>query len=294
MFYRRYMTIGRLYHVIHVVDDLATAEKLYGSVFPYETYTYREWSDHDKRLASLSVLAENFVIELIEPSGADEDQHLALPKFGRRFGSHLHSMAWFADELPALADRFSAADIRVLGGQYGTIFTHPKDTFGQLQFQTGPPDVPVPDPRLVAGWSLSPANREHPLGLVRASHITTMVTDLEAAVKLYLGPLDGQLLHQADDADARRAFVLVGTDTVVELAQPVRTGTALHDDLERNGQLPHSVTFLVRDLGAAQAHLDNIGVSAVEVDGGTLLLDPVETLGARLLLTDGAVPGDPR
>jgi hypothetical protein len=121
-----------------------------------------------------------------------------------------------------------------------------------------------------------------------------MVADLEAALKLYLGPLDGQLLQQADDADARRAFVLVGTDTVVELAKPVGAGTALHDDLERNGQLPHSVTFLVRDVGAARVHLNAVGVGAVDVDGGTLLLDPSATLGARLLLTDAALPGDPR
>ena len=32
----------------------------------------------------------------------------------------------------------------MIDGGYGTIFTHPKDTFGQLQFQTGPPEVPVP------------------------------------------------------------------------------------------------------------------------------------------------------
>lgn len=288
------MTIGRLYHVIHVVEDLSAAESLYGSVFPYETYTHREWSDHDKRLASLSILTDNFVIELIEPSRTDEDQHLALPKFGRRFGSHLHSMAWFADDVPALADRLSAAGIRVLGGQYGTIFTHPKDTFGQLQFQTGPPEVPVPDPRLIDDWSLSAASLEHPLGLVRASHVTTMVADLDAAVKLYLGPLDAQLLHESEDADARRAFVFVGTDTVVELAQPLTAGTALHDDLQQNGQLPHSVTFLVRDLSAATVHLDDVGVDAIELDSHTVLLDPSATLGARLLLTDVTVPGDHR
>jgi len=288
------MTIGRLYHVIHIVDDLDDAQAFYGSVFPLETYTDHEWSDYDKRLASLSIITENFVIELIEASRAEEDKDVALPKFARRFGSHLHSMAWYSDDVPALAERLQAAGIRVLGGGYGTIFTHPKDTFGQLQFQTGPPEVPVPDPRLVPGWRPSTESVEHPLGLVRASHITTMVFDLDAAMKFYEGPLDGRLLHEDGDDDARHAFFLVGTDTVVDLAQPVRSGTALHDDLERSGQLPHSFTFLVRDVGVARAHLASVDVPVVDVDTSTVLIDPAVSLGARIALTSAPVPGDPR
>ena len=288
------MTIGRLYHVIHIVEDLGEAESFYGGVFPLEMYTTREWSDVDKRWASLSIIADNFVVELIEPSRAEEDQAASIPKFANRFGNRLHSMAWFSDDVPALAERFQAAGIRVLGGGYGTIFTHPKDTFGQLQFQTGPPEVPVPDPRLVPGWSRSAASIEHPLGLVRASHVTTMVSDLDEATKLYLGPLDGQLLHEAADGDARHTFVLVGTDTVVDLAQPLRAGTALHDDLERNGQLPHSFTFLVRDLDAARRHLDDVGVPMLDAGASSVLIDPAVSLGARIEVTSTPVPGDPR
>jgi catechol 2,3-dioxygenase-like lactoylglutathione lyase family enzyme len=288
------MTIGRLYHLIHIVDDLDAAQSFYGSVFPLETYTDREWSDYDKRLASLSILTDNFVIEVIEPSRAEEDRDVSLPKFAHRFGSRLHSMAWYSDDVPALAEHFRAAGIRVLDGGYGTIFTHPKDTFGQLQFQTGPPEVAVPDPRLVPGWTLSSASIEHPLGLVRASHVTTMVSDLDAATKLYEGPLDGRLLHEHADDDARHAYFLVGTDTIVDVAQPVRAGTALHDDLERNGQLPHSFTMLVRDLEVARRHLASVGVPDLEVDASTVLIDPAATFGAHIALTSEPVPGDPR
>jgi catechol 2,3-dioxygenase-like lactoylglutathione lyase family enzyme len=294
MFYRFTMTIGRLYHVIHIVDDLDAAQAFYGTVFPLETYTDHEWSDSDKRLASLSIITDNFVIELIQPSHAEEDLQVSLPKFAHKFGSRLHSMAWFSDDVPALAARFEAAGIRVLGGGYGTIFTHPKDTFGQLQFQTGPPEVPVPDPRLVPGWTLSTATIEHALGLVRASHVTTMVADLDAAMKLYRGPLDGQLLHERADDDARHAFFLVGTDTVVDLAEPLRAGTPLHDDLERNGQLPHSFTFLVRDLDAARKHLADVDVPVIDADESTVLIDPAVSLGARIELTSTLLPGDPR
>jgi hypothetical protein len=113
-------------------------------------------------------------------------------------------------------------------------------------------------------------------------------------MKLYEGPLDGQLLHEHDDDDARHAFFLVGTDTVVDLAQPVRAGTALHDDLDRNGQLPHSFTLLVRDLDAARAHLASVDVPVVDVDTSTALIDPAVSLGARIALTSTPVPGDAR
>jgi catechol 2,3-dioxygenase-like lactoylglutathione lyase family enzyme len=288
------MTIGRLYHVIHIVDDLDAAQAFYGSVFPLETYTDHEWSDYDKRLASLSILTDNFVIEIIQPSRAEEDLGFSLPKFATRFGSRLHSMAWFSPDVPGLAERFEAAGIRVLSGGYGTIFTHPKDTFGQLQFQAGPPEVPVPDPRLVVGWTPSRASVEHPLGLVRASHITTMVSDLDAATKLYEGALAGRLLHEHAADDAHHAYFLVGTDTIVDLAQPVRAGTALHDDLERNGQLPHSFTMLVRDLDDARRHLASVDVPVVEVDDSTVLIDPAVSFGARIAVTSEPVPGDPR
>jgi catechol 2,3-dioxygenase-like lactoylglutathione lyase family enzyme len=288
------MTIGRLYHVIHIVDDLDAAQSFYGSVFPLETYTDHEWSDYDKRLASLSIITDNFVVEVIQPSRAEEDLEFSLPKFATRFGSRLHSMAWYSDDVPALAGRFRAAGIRVLDGGYGTIFTHPKDTFGQLQFQTGPPEVPVPDPRLVPGWTLSSASVEHPLGLLRASQVTTMVSDLDAATKVYEGPLDGRLLDEHEDDDARHAYFLVGTDTIVDLAEPVRAGTALYDDLERNGQLPHSFTMLVRDLDAAHRHLAEAGVPTVGVDESTVLIDPSVSFGARIALTSEPVPGDPR
>ena len=288
------MSIGRLYHVIHIVDDLDAAQAFYGSIFPLETYTDHEWSDYDKRLASLSILTNNFVIEVIEPSRAEEDREVSLPKFAHRFGSRLHSMAWYSDDVPALAERFQAAGIRVLGGGYGTIFTHPKDTFGQLQFQTGPPEVPVPDPRLTPGWTLSAASVAHPLGLVRASYVTTVVSDLDAATKLYEGPLDARLVHEHADDDARHAYFLVGSDTMVDVAPPLREGTALHDDLERNGQLPHSFTMLVRDLDVARQHLARVDVPVVDVGTSTVLIDPAVSFGARIALSSEPIPGDPR
>ena len=100
------MSVQRLFHVIHIVDDLAAAEKFYGAAFPLERFSARHYSDTDKRWASLWLIGDNFVIELMEPSHDPDDRQASIPKFHERFGQHLHSLAWYSDDVPGLAQRF--------------------------------------------------------------------------------------------------------------------------------------------------------------------------------------------
>ena len=90
----------------------------------------------------------DFMIEVIEPSKEPEDQQAPLPKFRGRFGQHFHSLAWYVDEpdLTPLFNRLRMNGVRIAkpgGGMFpdgddvdpgNTIFTHPKDTFGQIEF----------------------------------------------------------------------------------------------------------------------------------------------------------------
>ena len=82
-------------------------------------------------------------------------------------------------------------------------------------------------------------------------------------------------------------------DTIVELAQPTGPGLAA-DDLDANGEIHHSATWKVRDLGAAEKHLSSKGISFIGRDEHILLADPATTHGAPMRFTDQAVPGDPR
>ena len=135
----------------------------------------------------------------------------------------------------------------MIDGGYGTIFTHPKDTFGQLQFQTGPPEVPVPDPRFDPGWARSPESVRHPMTLLRASHITTLVSDLDRAKSLYESSFGACTLFEGIDSIARRGFMFIGTETIVELAEPSDTDSRVARVIcSANGQLPHSFCFLRR------------------------------------------------
>jgi hypothetical protein len=65
-------------------------------------------------------------------------------------------------------------------------------------------------------------------------------------------------------------------------------------DLAANGELPHSATFAVRDLEAAERHVEKLGVRVAERHGSTLTLDANDCYGAVWSFTDQALPGDPR
>ncbi len=87
------------------------------------------------------------------------------------------------------------------------------------------------DPRFSVHW---PAFRDdfwpkrHPLGLERMSHITVVVHDVDAAARFYTDVLDAVALDDQASTltDGDATFVLLGEDTVVELARTRATPRA--------------------------------------------------------------------
>ncbi len=286
------MPIREFFHLIHVVDDIGAANERYGAVFSAEGYG-DNWSDLDRRWASFMMLGD-MMLELIQPSDAEEDSQRALSKFHRRFGQHFHSLSWYVDieDMPALFKSFLAEGVRVAkpgGGLFPegtedpgqTMFTHPKDTAGQLEFvgvREGPLEM---DPRHVPGWSPPPPEKS-PLTLVGTSHFTTSTTNLPKLQELYERLLSATTLHE----EASRAFLRVGTGSTVELAQPASPDSLLGRDVTEHGELPHAVTFRVIDLEAAERHCTAVGVRALQRKERALVLDPDDMLGAVVAFTD--------
>ena len=177
-----------------------------------------------------------------------------------------------------------------------TIFTHPKDTFGQLEFEGLNEQWLRADPRFGDQWSAAYWRDEHPLGIVRASHLTTLVNDLGRARGLYEDTLDGTVLHSEVSPQSESHFVAVGTDAVVELCSPLSSDTRAASDLAANGELPHACTFTVRDLGAAEAHVESLGLR-VERGDAEFTIDPTDAFGAVYSFTERVDSGrseDPR
>jgi catechol 2,3-dioxygenase-like lactoylglutathione lyase family enzyme len=299
------MEILEFFHLIHIVDNEDEVDAFYRELFAPEPFRPKHWMDREKRWASLSLVSD-LVLEVIEPSAAEADLNMPLSKFRHRHGQHFHSFAWYVEptSVRPLFERLRQAGVRIArpgGGVFGdgdidpgnTIFTHPKDTFGQIEFEGRNEHWMGIDPRFKPGWSTQPW-KEGPLGIERLSYMTTVVRDLEAARRFYERTLGGTVFHHESSATATSAFVLVGLDTVVELARANDETSRLAADLAAHGELPHSVTLLVRDLENAERGVEKVGVRVVDRAGDALLLDPGDCFGALWRFTDRRLPGDPR
>jgi catechol 2,3-dioxygenase-like lactoylglutathione lyase family enzyme len=296
--------IREFFHLIHIVDDEDKVDAFYDDLFAPERFGEKHFADNEKRWASLSMVSD-LMLEVIEPSSESADQHMPLSKFRNRFGQHFHSFAWYVDvpDVKVLFEQLRTAGVRIAkpGGGFfaegdvdpgNTIFTHPKDTFGQIEFEGLREYWQERDPRFQAGWNVEPWRRG-PLGIERLSHMTTVVRDLDRARRFYEDQVGAFTFHSESSDQYDSAFTLVGTDTVVELAQPTDGDSPLAADLERNGELPHSATFRVSDLSAVSVHAGKLGIGTLEV-GQAITLDPSDCFGAIWSFTDRDLPGDPR
>jgi catechol 2,3-dioxygenase-like lactoylglutathione lyase family enzyme len=302
------MQIREFFHLIHIVDDEDEVDAFYDELFGVHRFHPKHFADNEKRWASLSMVSD-LMLEVIEPSSAESDQHMPLSRFRTRFGQHFHSLAWYSDQedVRPLFNDLRAAGVRIAkpGGGFfpdgdidpgNTIFTHPKDTFGQLEFEGIQRHWIDVDPRFKEGWSLSPW-RDGPLGIERLSHMTTVVRSADRARDFYERHLAADTFHERTTAAAKSAFTMVGTDTVIELAQPVDSTSRLAADLAENGEIPHSATFRVRDLTAVVAHAEKLGVKTLDPEPDedlAITLDPADCFGAVWSFTDRDLPDDPR
>jgi len=292
------MPIREFFHLIHVVDDIGAANERFGALFGTERFS-ENWSDLDHRWASFTMLGD-MMLELIQPRHTEEDEQFPLTKFHTRFGQHLHSLSWYVDleDMPQLFKAFRTEGVRVAkpgGGLFPegtedpgmTMFTHAKDTAGQLEFvgvQGGPLDM---DPRGKKGWAM-PAPQSSPLTLVGVSHFTTSTRDLRGLKSLYERVLGAEPLHDESD----RAFLRVGTESVVELAAPTSPTSLLGCDVATHGELPHAVTFRVVDLDVAERHATTIGIRTLDRGQGALVLNPDDLHGAVVAFIEHKTPSD--
>lgn len=299
--------LREFFHLMHMVDDFDAADTVFHRVFDPEVFMEKSWSDLDRRWASLARVGPDFVWELIEASTAEEDADRPIPKFVRRFGHHLHSFSWYIEPetIVPTVRRLQTGGVRV-AGPHGllpddvsdeqiphVVFTHPKDTFGQIELMSKTERLAT-DPVFRPDWDRWRWRDDHPLGIQRVAHLTNSVDDLDRAKQVFGDLLGGNVFHEVLDEHSERAYVLVGVDTVIELARPVDPTTRLARDLKATGPLPHMVTFRVGDLDAAAAHLEATGVAIAERSDTAAVVDPEALFGALVCFTTQDLPDDPR
>ena len=290
--------IGKLFHLAHLVDDLDATDRLYDEVFDCQRY-YRAYEKAARREASLLVVCDQ-CMEPILPSSDPADATTPLGRFRSRFGLRLHSIAWYVDDIEAFTGRLLEHGVRLFGltGRQVTdaagsvaIWTHPGDTGALLEFC---PSGFAADPRLDDGWTTD-RWRDHPLGLLRTSHVTVLFDDMAAGRRVYGDVLGGEHLHTDDtDPSVTRAYYAVGEDTVIEVAVPGDADTPERRDLAGAGNAVHAITFASADLDRAADHLAGHGVATTRTSAHDLHLDLAPGHGLNMYLTDRTIPNDTR
>jgi len=308
------MQIGQLFHVVHVVDDLAAAKAWYDRVFSPRYMFDEHYSPAEERDATLAIFAD-YVVEPMVTREPLESARKPVGRFRARFGTRFHSVAFYTDDVVAVYERLAAHGVRITGDggapldgppERGAIYTHPRDTFGLLEFMEprmgGKGGAPVGDvlgdcydPRLRGDYSPLPWRDEHPLGIVRTSQLSVLVRELAPARDLFERVLDGRVFHEEPRTarDTHSLYLAFGADSVIELAQPLAQDSPEAAELAHCGEMLHAVTFRVRDLDAAEAHLDKCRLSTCRTRH-ELEIEPSQAMGAVYRFSDRDLPGDPR
>jgi catechol 2,3-dioxygenase-like lactoylglutathione lyase family enzyme len=292
--------IGKEFHLTHVVGDLRTVDRWYDDIFAVTRYLHGPVKVAGRN-ASLIAIGD-LIVEPMEPLRIPNLRNQSVTRFHARFGDHLHSVAYYVDDVPAISTHLAKNNLHmwdisgtpvVPPNEKFAVWTHPKETHGQLEFAfVGPSTI---DPRLQPAWSNEFWRERHPLGIERASHITAVVRDVVVARKFYCDILGAKLIHEAETAGNRRsAFVAVGEDTVVELLQPLSSNSAEAQDLEKNGEGFFGVTFKIRNLAKATEFLKSKQMKPESDGQNGVALNREQAFGMVVGFTERPLPNDPR
>jgi catechol 2,3-dioxygenase-like lactoylglutathione lyase family enzyme len=290
--------IGKLFHLTMLVDDLKGPDDFFNSVFS-PMCTMRGYSSHWHRHAAMYIIAETSIEPMHVLPPLKGEVPTSWYRFMERYGPRIHNLAFYVDDPDELADRLQAAGVRTTRAGTGTtVFAHPKDTPGMLEFSPTAGSMMLPEPRFMRSWDTF--RREywpnHPLGLERMSHVSILIRDLDQATAFYTDVLDARPLPKATATieDTVSHYLLVGEDTVVELAQPVSATSAAGRELQDVGEGAVAVTFKLRDIPAAERYLRTKEAPIATVKDQTITLDPNATWGVQFRFSSSALPGDPR
>jgi hypothetical protein len=127
--------IGKLFHLTQVVDDLELVDRWYDDVFAVERF-YNGYEELAGRNASPIAIGD-LVLEPMTPAKVEPLKNQSVKRFHARFGQHLHSIAWYVDDLQAISSRLDEANFRlfnIVGKQVkpphkaAAVWTHPRET----------------------------------------------------------------------------------------------------------------------------------------------------------------------
>ena len=290
------LRVRSAYHVTHMVKDLEAATGLYKRVFqpPIQFDGFHAGENRDASFASVS----DAYIELFAPRDVTAPNPASNgARYIQRAGEGLCNFGWLVEDAIPEAIRFCEqlgyTLVYVAGPQRYAFFVHPKQAYGMMLEIAG--ETIPDDPRLEPAWA-EQWRDQHPLGIERMNAVTYAVRDIDGALGLLQALTAAPVIHRGRNnaGDEESAFVAIA-DHVIEVRRSTNDSSAIARFIRAKGPHIHSVTFKVKDLAQARDYVRALGLRVVEyAPASTILIDPVDMLGARYYFTDQAIPSDPR
>jgi hypothetical protein len=103
--------IGKEFHLTHVVGDLRKVDTWYDDIFAPTRYLHGPVKVAGRN-ASLIAIGD-LVVEPMEPLRIANPLNLSVTRFHARHGDHLHSVAYYVDNVPAISEHFEKHNIRM-------------------------------------------------------------------------------------------------------------------------------------------------------------------------------------
>lgn len=309
-------------HPILWVPDLGAAAAWFERVFGTRTQTTAqimadvpEREGYPKDYGIFHLVQDTF-IESIDPERLILGGQKTFPLRGIPPASvpSLGHFGWYVDDPQGLFDRLQAHGWRCLdqAGEiteqmaYGSKAGYPsfyvvRDEAGlAYQFMGCEPSSTnarrTGDARLEPGWELQPPPEDDELGVVGCSRHTVVTERPERLLRLWVDTLGGQVIHSGTNEllKSNSTLVLLG-DGVFECAVPLQGSLAVTGSLNSPPfDSYHSMTFRVRDLDRAEAHLQARGARVALRNEESLFTDPDTTHGVPWGFTTAVNPGDQR
>lgn len=309
---KRPFRVTMLNHPSHHVPDLSEAEAWFKRVFDRESISLaailgdqpvrNDWPlDY-----SIFTLIGDVLVDSIDPrryvvAGRQQYPTVTEPR--------LADFGWYVDGLVEAYREVRAHGFRVVNTlfelQEGDEPTGPNSPapFYTLREETGlryhfhsATHVLPGDPRAVAGWRVPPTSDDDPLGIECCSHHTVLTAEPDRALRLWVGALGGEVVHEGRDEIRRTTgtYVHLGGATL-EYAVP-EAGTPAHAEWAKNApdDTYYAITWKVANLQRAERHLRAQGVPIEESRGDVIVTDAQTSLGIPWGFTERLVEGDPR
>ena len=295
--------LGKLFHLTPLVDSIADAEFFFNSVFA-PLCSMRGYSSHWHRHGAIYLIAETS-IEPMEPLPPPPGESgTSWFRYMDKYGPHVHNIAFYVENAPALAARLAEAGVRTTDGGTAdsTVFAHPKDTPAMLEFYDpgDPARAILNDPRFSPHWPPLRDDfwpRRHQLGLERLSHITVVVRRPRGRGARSTSTCSTRCRSTTRSRRWRtptRASCWSARTPSWSWCTPATRRRPRRGELDTVGQCVIGVTFKVRDIEQASEHLTRQEAPVLTVTEHEILLDRKRTWNTDYRFTDVGLVGDPR